>query len=91
VLITLFPVLSLPPHTDKLAMALAFVPALALSSLFVGSTIFTESISASKYPEAYGAYRKRVGMFLPVPWGWVVGEEERKRGDVILWGKSKNE
>ncbi|KAK9480690.1 hypothetical protein V1514DRAFT_325143 [Lipomyces japonicus] len=32
--------------------------------LFQGSTMFTEWISASKYP-AYKAYQKKVGRFLP--------------------------
>ncbi|KAF4597446.1 hypothetical protein EYR40_007905 [Pleurotus pulmonarius] len=42
------------------------LPAICLSILFVSSTIFTESITASKYPEAYAEYRKRVAMFSPL-------------------------
>lgn len=42
------------------------LPPLALSALFFSSTLFTESISASKYPKAYAAYQRRVGMFAPV-------------------------
>ena len=37
-----------------------------LTALFIGSTIFTESISASRYP-AYAAYRRRTSMIVPWP------------------------
>ncbi|WP_243224543.1 DUF1295 domain-containing protein [Microbacterium sp. CIAB417] len=37
-----------------------------LTALFVGSTIFTESISASRYP-AYADYRRRTSMIVPWP------------------------
>jgi len=37
-----------------------------LSLLFLGSTVFTESISASKYPD-YGAYRRATSMLIPLP------------------------
>jgi len=40
--------------------------AVLLSVLFVGSTIFTESITASKYP-AYADYRRTTSMLLPLP------------------------
>jgi hypothetical protein len=70
---------------------LPFAPALSLISLFVGSTIFTESISLSHYPEVYSVYQKRVGMFFPIPWGWALGKEERKKGDRVLWGRGKDE
>ncbi|KJL28655.1 DUF1295 domain-containing protein [Microbacterium oxydans] len=40
-------------------------PAL-LTVLFIGSTIFTESITASKYP-AYAAYRRTTSMLVPWP------------------------
>ena len=40
-------------------------PAL-LSGLFIGSTIFTESISASRYPE-YAQYRRTTSMIVPLP------------------------
>ncbi|CAN7443984.1 MULTISPECIES: DUF1295 domain-containing protein [Microbacterium] len=40
-------------------------PAL-LTVLFIGSTIFTESITASKYP-AYAQYRKTTSMLVPWP------------------------
>ena len=37
-----------------------------LTLLFIGSTRFTESISASRYP-AYADYQKRVSMLIPLP------------------------
>ncbi|EJF64494.1 hypothetical protein DICSQDRAFT_178157 [Dichomitus squalens LYAD-421 SS1] len=40
------------------------IPSLVISSLFFSSTIFTESVSAAKYPE-YKAYQQRVSMFVP--------------------------
>jgi len=40
--------------------------AVLLSILFLGSTIFTESITSSKYP-AYAEYRRRTSMLVPLP------------------------
>lgn len=40
--------------------------AVLLSALFVGSTVFTESISAAKYP-AYADYRRTTSMLVPLP------------------------
>lgn len=40
--------------------------AVLLTLLFIGSTIFTESISASKYPE-YAEYRRTTSMLVPLP------------------------
>ena len=37
-----------------------------LTVLFIGSTVFTESISASKYP-AYRDYQRTTSMLLPLP------------------------
>ena len=55
--------------------------------LFQGSTLFTEWVTASKYPE-YKEYQKQVGMFVPGPGiDWkklknqtqaVVGKEDKK-------------
>jgi len=42
------------------------VGAVLLTALFIGSTIFTESISASKYP-AYAEYRRATSMIVPLP------------------------
>jgi steroid 5-alpha reductase family enzyme len=40
--------------------------AVGLTILFIGSTIFTESISASKYP-AYRDYQRSTSMLVPLP------------------------
>jgi steroid 5-alpha reductase family enzyme len=74
-------------ETAPLQTIAPILPALSLIALFISSTIFTESISLSKYPDGYRAYQKRVGMFLPLPWGWIVGRDK----DVMLWGKPKGE
>lgn len=42
------------------------VGAALLSVLFIGSTIFTESISSAKYP-AYTDYQRRTSMLVPLP------------------------
>jgi steroid 5-alpha reductase family enzyme len=42
------------------------VGAALLTLLFIGSTIFTESITASKYP-AYADYRRATSMLVPLP------------------------
>ena len=42
------------------------VGVLLLTALFLGSTIFTESISASKYP-AYREYQRTTSMIVPLP------------------------
>lgn len=42
------------------------VGAALLTLLFIGSTIFTESITAAKYP-AYADYRRRTSMLVPLP------------------------
>ncbi|KIJ52612.1 hypothetical protein M422DRAFT_223234 [Sphaerobolus stellatus SS14] len=68
------------------------IPALALSGLFISSTIFTESISAPKYPE-YKAYQSRVGMFWPFTtflkgiYLWISGEKGNIEQQV--WGRVK--
>jgi len=53
-----------------------------LCLLFWASTIFTESITAKKYP-AYKAYQKRVG-FRPVDTLW-------KRLSILLFGGGQKE
>jgi steroid 5-alpha reductase family enzyme len=40
--------------------------AVLLTLMFVGSTLFTESLSAAKYPE-YANYRRRTSMLIPLP------------------------
>ncbi|MEV4668191.1 DUF1295 domain-containing protein [Microbacterium sp. LWO12-1.2] len=44
----------------------SIVGAVLLTGLFIGSTIFTESITASKYP-AYADYRSTTSMLIPWP------------------------
>jgi hypothetical protein len=68
------------------------LPALSLSALFISSTLFTESISSSKYP-AYKAYQKRVAMFSPsmtfikaLKIKLIDGEKEEKEVKRLVWG-----
>ncbi|MBM9466332.1 DUF1295 domain-containing protein [Nakamurella sp. YIM 132084] len=42
------------------------IGAVLLTLLFIGSTVFTESITASKYPE-YAEYQRRTSMIVPWP------------------------
>ncbi|KAI0090243.1 DUF1295-domain-containing protein [Irpex rosettiformis] len=74
IIITFFPILAPESRamtyamTDKnaaLTALLPLTPALVLCTLFFSSTLFTESISLSKYPEGYKAYQRRVAMFVP--------------------------
>lgn len=44
----------------------SIIGAALLTVLFIGSTIFTESISASKYP-AYAQYQRTTSMLVPLP------------------------
>ncbi|KAG6832835.1 hypothetical protein H0H92_009455 [Tricholoma furcatifolium] len=68
-------------------------PALALSLLFYSSTLFTESISASKYPKEYKAYQKRVGMFSPLHTlekGIMLSLRGRKaETEQLVWGEGE--
>jgi hypothetical protein len=73
---------------------LYILPAIALSLLFFSSTPFTESISKSKYPTAYAAYQKRVGMFGPtITLGksiihvFLRDKAEREKIDALVWGE----
>ncbi|KAG8694789.1 hypothetical protein FRC08_008258 [Ceratobasidium sp. 394] len=59
----------LDADVDTMTALWPLVPPLALSALFISSTMFTESISKSKYP-AYEAYQARVGMFSPTDTLW---------------------
>jgi len=73
---------------------LPLTPALCLSALFFSSTIYTEAITASKYP-AYAAYQQRVGMFSPVETvlKGIKLTLTGKRGEVekAIWGSVKSE
>ncbi len=48
------------------ALNASVIGAVLLTALFIGSTIFTESISAAKYP-AYAEYRRTTSMIVPWP------------------------
>jgi len=69
------------------------IPPIALCALFFSSTLFTESISLSKYPEAYRAYQRRVAMFVPFltpVWGWILslqGKDQRAHCDQLVYGR----
>ncbi|KAI9512970.1 DUF1295-domain-containing protein [Russula earlei] len=104
--INLIPLLSLrdapplvPAHESTLADALRALvplsPSLALCLLFVSSTRFTESISESKYPRGYAAYRARVAMFVPplTPVWSALLSLRGKKGDVddLVWGPGARE
>jgi hypothetical protein len=104
--LNLVPLLSLPgtpallsAHKGTLADALCALvplsPSLALCLLFISSTCFTESISVSKYPRGYAAYRKRVAMFVPTltpVWGALLSLMGGKREvDELVWGSGARE
>jgi hypothetical protein len=55
----------LDADADQLTALWPPVHPLALSALFISSTMFTESISRGKYPD-YAVYRSRVGEFLKI-------------------------
>jgi len=61
------------------ALNWTIVGAVLLSILFIGSTIFTESISASKYP-AYAAYKRSTSMLVPLPPRRAKARKAAKRG-----------
>ncbi|EMD33474.1 hypothetical protein CERSUDRAFT_118057 [Gelatoporia subvermispora B] len=84
------PKYDLPPTSMTPIWPLA--PAVVLCTLFFSSTIFTESISLSKYPEAYKAYQSRVAMFVPFltpVWGlWLKLWGKKEEVDEIVYGQS---
>ncbi|KAH9943722.1 DUF1295-domain-containing protein [Amylocystis lapponica] len=101
ILITLFPLLA-PESPDLPALSLDSItplwplsPALVLCWLFFSSTIFTESISLSKYPEGYARYQQRVSMFVPFltpVWGFLLQLRGKKESvDEMLYGQSRVE
>ncbi|KAG8969110.1 hypothetical protein FRC03_004425 [Tulasnella sp. 419] len=67
------------------------LPAVALSTLFLGSTLFTEYVTGDKYP-VYKAYQARVGMFSPVStllkglWLGLTGK--RTQVEEAIWPKT---
>jgi hypothetical protein len=79
---------AIPPSSTTPLYQLA--PALIICTLFFSSTLFTESISRSKYPEKYAMYQERVAMFIPILtpiWGVWAGIRGKKVAvDEALWG-----
>ncbi|KZP02054.1 hypothetical protein FIBSPDRAFT_771288, partial [Athelia psychrophila] len=101
ILITLFPILG-PGSPSLPALPLTSVtplyplaPCLVLCTMFFSSTLFSESISLSKYPEEYSVYQSRVAMFIPMftpIWSlWATVRGRKGALDETLWGKSKVE
>jgi len=99
ILQTLFPILTSGAHQtlswDTIpSLVLQMTPAIALCSLFISSTIFTESISVPKYP-VYKEYQRRVSMFIPIftplcgLWLSMFGEKEKV--DKLVYGGEKAE
>jgi len=68
---------------------LLLLPALALSVLFFSSGPYTEAITKKKYPTAYAAYQKRVGMFLPFKAmiTELAGGKDKEQTDKLVWGE----
>ncbi|KAH9945463.1 DUF1295-domain-containing protein [Epithele typhae] len=67
------------------------LPTLTVCSLFFSSTLFTESITASKYPKGYAAYQQRVSMFVPFltpVWGLLLQLQGKKeKVDALVFGQ----
>jgi hypothetical protein len=65
-------------------------PALVICTLFYSSTLFTEKITKGKYPAAYAAYQRRVGMFDPIrtiiKGLWLSVRGEKVQVDEIVYG-----
>jgi hypothetical protein len=84
-----------PPLTNALHTLMPLSPSLALCLLFISSTRFTESISESKYPRGYAAYRLRVAMFNPAltpVWGTLLSLTGGKSEvEELVWGAGARE
>lgn len=86
-----FPYALIPFFRHLLEPFVHVIPALALTALVYASLVYTEGISASKYPEGYKAYQERVGML------GVIGTLEkglllkwkgrREEVEAIVWGE----
>ncbi|PWY96995.1 DUF1295-domain-containing protein [Testicularia cyperi] len=73
----------------------AIISPLAMNALFLPSTLYSEGVSAEKYPE-YTDYQKRVGMFLPIDtlfrtlyYNLVAGKQTKHRVEANVWGTSQ--
>ena len=90
---SLFPILSNKHIIHNVVDAFfIMLPSLTLCFLVFSSTIFTESISSSKYP-AYKFYQQRVPMFWPIEvWKkliwlkYVKGNQVKKSVESAIWG-----
>ncbi|KAF8309933.1 DUF1295-domain-containing protein [Clavulina sp. PMI_390] len=87
--ISFFPVLSNWKSVhDPISLLVLLSPALLLFSLFLPSTIITETISSSKY-QGYQFYKARVGMFWPTDTFlkglYLQALGTRKNADEALW------
>ncbi|KDQ59049.1 hypothetical protein JAAARDRAFT_33769 [Jaapia argillacea MUCL 33604] len=96
VIMNLIPLLAPTPPKLSLSTTYLLTPCLVLCTLFLSSTLFSESISKSKYPREYGMYQQRVAMFVPVltpVWGWLLevvrGRERKVEVDEVLFGRGK--
>ncbi|KAH9038602.1 DUF1295-domain-containing protein [Lactarius hengduanensis] len=105
--LNLMPILSLPSGAlvlfpagdsmlaDALQSLVPLAPSLTLCLFFLFLTLFTESISARKYPWGYAAYSARVAMFVPVLtplWGALLGSTDQKvEVEELVWGKGARE
>ncbi|KAL4066841.1 hypothetical protein J3A83DRAFT_4098514 [Scleroderma citrinum] len=98
IIINAFPLLS--PDAPKLFASgvtitslASLAPCLLLCLLFFSSTRLTESISLSKYPVAYAAYQRRVGMFVPFftpVWGVLLKLQGKKAEvDELVYGQGR--
>lgn len=96
-LMCFIPILSSPRlpalHVNAVTPLYPLIPGLVLCTLFFSSTIFTESISKSKYPITYAAYQSRVAMFVPIltpVWGLLLQLRGKKEEtDAIVYGSGK--
>ncbi|KAI6042477.1 hypothetical protein EDC04DRAFT_2968016 [Pisolithus marmoratus] len=91
IIINLFPLLSPDAPPPSMGVVVRLAPCLLLCLLFFSSTTFTESISLSKYPVAYAAYQRRVGMFDPfqtlVRGTWLKLQGTRAEVDELVYGQ----
>lgn len=95
ILMCCFPIFASPRLTklapENLTPLQPLLPALVLCSLFFASAGFSESLTNKKYP-SYSAYKKRVGMFVPIVtiakglfWG-LANKERKAKLDEAVWG-----
>lgn len=96
----LIPILAPQPPSLKLSHGeitplWSLTPALVICTLFFSSTLFTESITRSKYKVPYSAYQRRVAMFVPLltpVWGlWLKLTGEKESVEELVWGKLRKE